>query len=110
LITPPSSPSHNSNPSPTQPPNPTNKKNLDRIAGYLALILLLATVALAAETDYSKSVLKLRLWAVLAAEALIVAGVFPRVHLRKLGVGVRVPTAPVTVPPVEGAGVGEGRG
>jgi hypothetical protein len=39
-------------------------------------------------------VLKLRLWGVLLAEALIVAGVFPRVHLRKLGV-VRAPTAAV---------------
>ncbi|KAK4157439.1 eukaryotic cytochrome b561-domain-containing protein [Chaetomidium leptoderma] len=57
-----------------------------RIVGYAALVLLLATVAAAAETDYSKGVLGLRLWAVLLAEALIVVGVFPRVHLRKLGV------------------------
>ncbi|KAK4038709.1 eukaryotic cytochrome b561-domain-containing protein [Parachaetomium inaequale] len=57
-----------------------------RWVGYTALVLLLATVAAAAETDYSKGVLKVRLWAVLVAEGLIVAGVVPRVHLRKLGV------------------------
>lgn len=56
-----------------------------RWVGYLALTTLLVTVAAAAETDYSKSVLRLRLWTVLVAEALIVVGVFPRVHLRKLG-------------------------
>ncbi|KAL2185129.1 hypothetical protein L209DRAFT_756114 [Thermothelomyces heterothallicus CBS 203.75] len=62
-----------------------------RWAGYAALLLLLATVAAAVETDYTESVLRIRLWAVLVAEALIVAGVFPRVHLRKLGL--RAPRA-----------------
>ncbi|KAK4122673.1 hypothetical protein N657DRAFT_656796 [Parathielavia appendiculata] len=57
-----------------------------RLVGYTGLLTLLATVALAAETDYSKGVLKINLFAVLAAEALIVAGVFPRIHLRKLGI------------------------
>lgn len=56
-----------------------------RWVGYLALTTLLLTVAAAAETDYSKTVLRLRLWTVLVAEGLIVVGVFPRVHLRKLG-------------------------
>lgn len=58
-----------------------------RGVGYAALVLLLATVAAAVETDYVKTALGIRLWAVLLAEALIVVGVFPRVHLRKLGWG-----------------------
>ncbi|KAK3304229.1 eukaryotic cytochrome b561-domain-containing protein [Chaetomium strumarium] len=57
-----------------------------RWVGYSALVLLLATVAAAVETDYSKAVLRIRLWAVLLAEGLIVVGVLPRVHLRKLGI------------------------
>lgn len=56
-----------------------------RWAGYAALALLLATVAAAAETDYARDKWRVKLWAVLVAEGLIVAGVFPRVHLRKLG-------------------------
>ncbi|AEO71407.1 uncharacterized protein THITE_2123726 [Thermothielavioides terrestris NRRL 8126] len=56
-----------------------------RAVGYAALVLLLATVAAAVETDYVRAELRLRLWAVLLAEGLIVVGVFPRVHLRKLG-------------------------
>ena len=58
-----------------------------RWAGYGALGLLLATVAAAVETDYVRGELGIRLWGVLVAEGLIVAGVVPRVHLRKLGVG-----------------------
>ncbi len=60
-----------------------------RWAGYGALGLLLATVAAAVETDYVHGELKIRLWGVLLAEGLIVAGVVPRVHLRKLGFGQR---------------------
>ncbi|KAG7285236.1 hypothetical protein NEMBOFW57_009857 [Staphylotrichum longicolle] len=56
-----------------------------RWVGYAALALLLATVAAAAETDYARDKWRVKLWAVLVAEGLIVAGVFPRVHLRKLG-------------------------
>jgi hypothetical protein len=55
------------------------------MVGYLALVLLLVTVALAAETDYNKGVLRIKLWAVLLSEALIVVGVFPRVHMSKMG-------------------------
>jgi hypothetical protein len=56
-----------------------------RAVGYAALVLLLATVAAAVETDYVRAALGIRLWAVLVAEGLVVVGVFPRVHLRKLG-------------------------
>ncbi|KAK4142998.1 eukaryotic cytochrome b561-domain-containing protein [Dichotomopilus funicola] len=58
-----------------------------RASGYVALVLLLATVATAVETDYVRGVLGIRLWAVLVAEGLIVVGVVPRVHLRKFRVG-----------------------
>lgn len=56
-----------------------------RWTGYAALVLLLATVAAAVETDYNKAVMKVPLWWVVAAEVLILVGVLPRVHLRKLG-------------------------
>ena len=56
-----------------------------RMAGYAALALLLGTVAAAVETDYVKGELRVRLWGVLLAEGLVVAGTVPRVHLRKLG-------------------------
>lgn len=56
-----------------------------RWTGYAALLLLLATVAAAVETDYNKSVMKVPMWGVVLGEVLIVVGVFPRVHLRKLG-------------------------
>jgi hypothetical protein len=55
------------------------------MVGYIALVLLLVTVALATRTDYNKGVLDIKLWAVLLSEALIVAGVFPRIHLSKMG-------------------------
>ncbi|KAL1841033.1 hypothetical protein VTJ49DRAFT_7464 [Mycothermus thermophilus] len=57
-----------------------------RWVGYAVLISLLATVTAAAETDYIKKVLEVKLWPVLLAEVLIVAGVFPRIHPRKLGI------------------------
>lgn len=57
-----------------------------RYAGYGLLVLLLATAAAAAETDYNKAVLGIRLWTVLVAEVLIVVGVFPRIQLSKLGI------------------------
>lgn len=57
-----------------------------RYFGYGVLVLLLATVASAAETDYNKKVLGIKLWSVLVAEVLIVAGVFPRVQLSKFGI------------------------
>jgi hypothetical protein len=56
-----------------------------RWTGYVALVLLLATVAAAVETDYNKGVMKVPMWGVVLGEVLIVVGVFPRVHLRKLG-------------------------
>lgn len=56
-----------------------------RISGYLLFLLILATVISAVWTDFNVNVLKIRLWAVVVAIALIVLGVYPRLHPRKLG-------------------------
>lgn len=57
-----------------------------RWSGYAVLLpLLLATVATATATDYNVDVLDVRTWAVLVAAVLVVVGVYPRIHGRKLG-------------------------
>lgn len=56
-----------------------------RASGYLVLVLLLATVAAATQTDYNKFVLHIKLWAVLVASILTLAGVVPRIKKTKLG-------------------------
>ncbi|KAH6640779.1 eukaryotic cytochrome b561-domain-containing protein [Chaetomium tenue] len=56
-----------------------------RWTGYAALALLLATVMAAMDTDYNKAVMKVPDRWVVVAGVWIVIGVFPRVHLRKLG-------------------------
>ncbi|KAI9674160.1 MAG: hypothetical protein M1817_001978 [Caeruleum heppii] len=56
-----------------------------RVSGYVVLTLTLATVAAATQTDYSKNVLHIKLWAVLVAAVLVLAGVVPRVKKQKLG-------------------------
>lgn len=56
-----------------------------RWSGYAVVLpLLLATVATATATDYNVNVLDIRLWAVLVAIGLVVVGVYPRIHTRKL--------------------------
>lgn len=56
-----------------------------RISGYLLFLLILATVVSAVWTDFNVNVLNIRLWAVVVSIALIVLGVYPRLHPRKLG-------------------------
>ncbi|KAI9801464.1 MAG: hypothetical protein M1833_002696 [Piccolia ochrophora] len=56
-----------------------------RISGYIILILMLATVAAATQTDFNKGVLHIRLWAVILTSVLILVGVFPRIKKQKLG-------------------------
>lgn len=56
-----------------------------RISGYLLFLLILATVISAVWTDFNVNVLNIRLWAVLVSIVLIVLGVYPRLHPRKLG-------------------------
>ncbi|KJR86989.1 cytochrome b561 [Sporothrix schenckii 1099-18] len=56
-----------------------------RRSGYAVVLpLLLVTVATATATDYNVNVLDIRLWAVLVAVGLVVVGVYPRIHIRKL--------------------------
>lgn len=57
-----------------------------RYGGYLLLVLVLATVVSAVETDYNKAVLNIKLWAIGLSVGLIVVGVFPRIQLYKLGI------------------------
>ena len=56
-----------------------------RMSGYVVLTLLLATVAAATQTDFNKTLLDIKLWAVLVASALILIGVLPRIKKQKLG-------------------------
>lgn len=56
-----------------------------RMSGYLLYLLILATVISAVYTDFNVNVLSIRLWTVCVAVALVVIGVYPRLHPRKLG-------------------------
>jgi len=56
-----------------------------RMSGYIVLTLGLATVAAATQTDYSKGILHIQLWAVLVASVVTLAGVLPRIKKQKLG-------------------------
>lgn len=63
-----------------------------RASGYVVLLLLLATVAAATQTDTGRDFLELRLWAVLGAAGLVLVGVVPRVRKGKFGFGGEKPT------------------
>lgn len=56
-----------------------------RWSGYGILILALATVCAATQTDYNKGTLHVRLWAVVVASVITLVGVLPRVRKGKLG-------------------------
>lgn len=56
-----------------------------RMSGYLVLVVMLATVAAATQTDYNKNILHIKLWAVLVASVLVLVGTLPRVKKGKLG-------------------------
>lgn len=56
-----------------------------RWSGYTVLVLLLATVVSAVDTDYNKNVLKIKLWAVLLLSVLTLVGIIPRIQKQKLG-------------------------
>lgn len=56
-----------------------------RYSGYVILVLLLATVCSATQTDYNNNVLKMKLWATLLLSILVLVGVFPRIQKQKLG-------------------------
>jgi len=65
-----------------------------RISGYVVLTLLLATVAAATQTDFNKTTLDIKLWAVLVTAILVLVGIVPRIKKQKLGLK---PTAKPTV-------------
>lgn len=56
-----------------------------RWSGYVILVMGLATVCAATQTDYNKGVLHVRLWAVLVASVITLVGVLPRVRRGKMG-------------------------
>lgn len=56
-----------------------------RMSGYLIVVLSAATVCLATQTGFNKNVLHMRLWALIVASVLIVAGLVPRIKKSKLG-------------------------
>lgn len=56
-----------------------------RISGYVNLVLLFSTVAAATQTDFNKTTLKIKLWAVLFTAILVLIGVIPRIKKQKLG-------------------------
>ena len=56
-----------------------------RASGYFILLLSLATICAATQTTFNVNALHIRLWAVIVASVLIVAGVAPRIKLHKFG-------------------------
>jgi uncharacterized membrane protein YfhO len=60
-----------------------------RLSGYVILTLLLSTVAAATQTDFNKTTLDIKLWAVLISAVLILIGVVPRIKKQKLGLGLK---------------------
>lgn len=56
-----------------------------RGSGYVLLVLSLATVSAATQTGFNLDTLHIKLWAVLVASVLVLAGVIPRVKKQKLG-------------------------
>jgi uncharacterized membrane protein len=56
-----------------------------RISGYVLLILELATISAATQTDCNKNIFHIKLWAVLVAAVLVILGVGARIKKHKLG-------------------------
>ncbi|KAJ9164976.1 Cytochrome b ascorbate-dependent protein 3 [Coniochaeta hoffmannii] len=57
-----------------------------RWSGYVIYLFLLATVVAATYTPYNETVLDIKTWSVVVAGLLLVAGVYPRVSIDKLGI------------------------
>jgi len=60
-----------------------------RASGYVVLVLLLATVVAATQTDYNLNVLHIKVWAVGISGFLVLVGVLPRIKKQKLGIGAK---------------------
>lgn len=56
-----------------------------RMSGYALLVLVLATVVTATQTDYIAKVVKIKTWSTVLLAIFIAAGVFPRLQKKKLG-------------------------
>jgi len=56
-----------------------------RISGYFILLMALATISAATQTSFNKNVLHIKLWAVIVASILVLAGVVSRIKKSKLG-------------------------
>ena len=56
-----------------------------RMSGYLLLVLSLATVAAATQTDFNKNVLHIQLWAVIVTGVILLVGLLPRIRKGKFG-------------------------
>jgi hypothetical protein len=57
----------------------------DRVSGYVLAVYMLAVVGAATQTSYNENVLHIKLWAVVVASILVLAGVVPRIKKHKLG-------------------------
>lgn len=55
------------------------------MSGYALLVMGLATIAAATQTDYNKGVLHMQLWAVIVTSVILLVGVLPRIKKQKLG-------------------------
>ncbi|KAK5138013.1 hypothetical protein LTR08_005810 [Meristemomyces frigidus] len=56
-----------------------------RVAGYITLLVMLATVCAATQTTYNVDVMGMQLWAVVVAAVLVVLGVGARIKPSKFG-------------------------
>ena len=56
-----------------------------RVFGYLTLLLMLATVCAATQTDFNVNILGMQLWAIVVTSIIIVVGIVPRIKLSKFG-------------------------
>lgn len=56
-----------------------------RAFGYATLLVMLATVCAATQTDFNVNMLGMQLWAVVVACVIVVVGIAPRIRLSKLG-------------------------
>ncbi|KAI9747974.1 MAG: hypothetical protein M1815_003718 [Lichina confinis] len=56
-----------------------------RMSGYVVLVLALATIAAATQTDFNKNVGHIMMWTVILPSLLILAGIVPRIKKQKLG-------------------------
>lgn len=56
-----------------------------RMSGYVILLMMLATVCAATQTDFNKTVLGMQLWAVIVASVIMILGLGARIKLFKFG-------------------------